>query len=96
MERYEEKLSILPGHMRNGMKLWIEHGIPAGSFLNAVLSNDLMTALGKADDFNRDRLFDYGIYLYNYAPSRCYGSPEKVAAWAAAGGLFGKTEKESA
>lgn len=92
MERYEENLTVLPGHMRDGMKLWIERGVLPGSFLTAVLSNDLMTALGKADDVNRHCLYDYGIYLYNYAPSRCYGSPEKIAAWAAAGGLLGQTE----
>jgi hypothetical protein len=91
-ERYEENLSILPHHMRSGMKLWIERGIEPGSFLTAVLCNDLMTALGKADDINCHRLFDYGVYLYNYAPSGCYGSPEKVARWLAAGGLLGKIE----
>ena len=38
----------LPPHMHDVMRLYIEHGIEPGSFLTAVLSNDLMKALGKA------------------------------------------------
>ena len=81
---------ILPEHMQDGMRLYIERGIEGGGFLTAVLCNDLMGALGKADSINRHALFDYGNFLYNEAPASCYGSPEKVAAWVARGGLQGK------
>lgn len=81
--------SKLPAHMRDAMVRYIEWGIEGGSFLNAVLCNDLMTALSKADDVNRVRLFDYGAFLYCDAPSGCYGSREAVAAWIAKGGLNG-------
>ena len=79
----------LPGHMQDGMRLYIERGIDAGSFMMAVLCNDLMGACGKADHINRERLFDYCNFLYNEAPSSCFGSPGKVAAWIAHGGLKG-------
>ena len=68
---------LLPEHMRDGMKRYIERGIEGGSFMTAVLCNDLMGALGKADEINRDRLWDYGNFLYNEAPSSCHGSPAK-------------------
>ena len=71
----------LPGHMRGAMKRYIENRIPPGSFLTAVLSNDLMEACGRADDINRHALFDYCTWLFNYAPRGCYGSPQAVAAW---------------
>ena len=85
---------LLPEHMQDGMRLYIERGVEPGSFITAVLCNDLMGALGKADDINRHRLFDYGLFLYNEVPSSCFGSREKVAAWVARGGLQGNTQKD--
>ena len=74
--------SLLPGHMRDAMQLYIEHGIKPGSFLTAVLENNLVTAFGKADHINRDRLFEYCNFLWNELPSNSWGSPEKVDEWA--------------
>lgn len=73
--------NLLPEHMRDGMKLYIEHRIPPGSFLMAVLENDMMGALSRADHINQNRLHDYAVWLSNCAPSECYGSPEIVKAW---------------
>jgi hypothetical protein len=72
-----------------GLALYITHGIEPGSFLSAVLTNDLMGALGRADDQNVRLLREYGMILYNDSPSGCYGSPERFAAWIKAGGLNG-------
>ena len=74
--------SALPEHMREGMQLYIEHGVLPGSFLQAVLENDLMGALRNADDINLHRLPDYGRFLYNEMPLAIFGSPEKVKAHA--------------
>lgn len=71
----------LPEHMRDGMRLYIEHCVPPGSFLEAVLSNDLREACVRADAVNRDRLFDFVAFLFNHAPSSCWGSPEAVREW---------------
>ena len=71
----------LPEHMREGMQRYVEHGQRPGKFLNAVLENDLMAALGYADSRNLPRLYDFGSFLYNKVPTACYGSPEKVTAW---------------
>lgn len=72
---------LLPEHMRGAMQRYIENRIPPGSFLMAVLSNDLMDALGRADSVNRVRLRDIAVWLYNFSPSGCFGSVEKVRAW---------------
>ncbi len=85
----------LPEHMRDGFRLYIEHGIPGGSFMNAVLSNDLIGAFGRADDINRDRLFDTCCFLRNEAPAGCYGSPDRVREWIRDGGLVGLTKEHS-
>lgn len=87
---YIEKLSLLPPHMRGAMQRYIENGIAPGSFLTAVLCNDLMGALGKADDENRHVLHSYGTYLYSYAPGGCHGSPDLVKEWVSKGGIGGR------
>lgn len=72
---------LIPGHMRSGVQLYIEHGAPPGGFLTAVICNDFAGAAGRADDINRSALGDYATFFYNFAPSECWGSAEKMDAW---------------
>lgn len=60
---------------------YVTLGIPTGSFLEAVLSNNLMEAMGRADMGNRLALFEICDYVYNETPAACHGSPEKVSVW---------------
>jgi hypothetical protein len=85
-----DRLRHLPEHMHGGISRYIARGIPPGSFLAAVLSNDLMGAFGKADDENREALYEWVRFIYNFVPAGCHGSPEKVSAWIQAGGLLGR------
>lgn len=73
--------SGMPEHMRPGLKLYVERGIPPGSFMMAILMNDLKEACGRADHINRYAIFDIVQVLYNEVPSTCWGSPEKVFDW---------------
>ena len=79
-----EARDLIPEYMRGAMERYMEHGIEPGSFLMAVLSNDLLDASSLADDFNRHRLFDYCVWLIDFAPVSSYGSPEIVKRWMAA------------
>lgn len=88
----EPDYGILPRHMREGMQLWIERGIDGGSFMMSILCNDFMGAVSRADSTNIDRLKDFAMFLYNEAPPACFGSREKVKAWAESGGLRGHEE----
>lgn len=81
MNTTEIDYSKLPEHMQDGMRLYIERGIEPGSFLYAVLCNDLMGAFGRADSVNQSRIKDYCQFLYNDAPSQSHGSAAKVNAW---------------
>jgi hypothetical protein len=81
MDEWRDKLVMLPEHMQGAMERWIEHGMTPGGFLTAVLVNSLFDAYGHADATNRTAIPDYVTYLYNYAPSGCWGSPEKFRAW---------------
>ena len=73
--------TLLPPHMREAAKRYIERGARPGHFRTAVICNNLSEAMGRADDTNRDRLFDIVSFFYNEAPSPCWGSPEKMKAW---------------
>ena len=84
--------SLIPGHMRSGVELYVMRGIPGGSFMTAVMENDLMGAAGRADSSNSARLGDWAMFVYNYTPSQCHGSPEKVTAWIERGGIVGRGE----
>ena len=77
----------LPLHMQDGARLYVEHGVQPGSFLTAVICNDLLQSLGKADDINRAAIWDWCNFFYNDAPSTCWGSPAKMDAWIAQGGM---------
>ena len=82
--------SAIPGHCRDGLLLYLEKGVPVGSFLEAVLSNDLREACARADDINRRSLFDYVQFLYRYAPIPAWGSAEAYRKWIERGGLVGR------
>jgi hypothetical protein len=81
---------LVPEHMREGVKIYIERGIPPGDFLTAVIQNDLKEACGRADEINARRIWHIVNFFYNYAPIDCWGSPGKMAAWIEQGGLYGK------
>lgn len=71
----------IPPHMLRNLAGYVERHEPVGGFLQAVLENDLKEACGRADSGNLHILWAYVAYLYNEAPSACWGSPAKVAAW---------------
>lgn len=67
--------------MLDAIDRYVTHGIPTGSFLAAVLCNDLMEAMGRAHMDNRMALFEICGYIYNETPSASHGSVERVKAW---------------
>lgn len=77
----------IPKRMHGGIKRWIMEGITPGDFLQAVISNDLRMACAQADPENLMILGRYAKLFHNFAPSTCWGSPEKLEAWQKRGGL---------
>ena len=76
--------------MADSVRRYIEHGQPVGDFLTAMIQNNLMLAIFKADDKNLPALRDWMLFLHWEAPGECHGSPEKMRAWIERGGLRGK------
>lgn len=71
----------LPEHLREGVQLYIEHGIEPGGFLTGVICNQLKQSFMCADDINIHRMLDIVNFFYNQAPMGCWGSPEAMKQW---------------
>lgn len=71
----------LPPNLRAGFRAYIDDHHEPGDFIMAVLENNLRDAFGRADLVSRAALFDIVVFMWNDAPSVCWGSPEKVAKW---------------
>lgn len=76
---------LLPLILAEDMAAYVLRGVPPGegSFQEAVLCNDLKESFGRADDVNREALFDIVSWCYCYLPAPAWGSAEKVTAWCA-------------
>lgn len=77
------------------LRAYIDEGRPTNHFLTALLANDLMACLGRADARNLSALPDYAMWLRSYAPARSYGSMEAVECWIARGGLRGRPDVDA-
>lgn len=71
----------IPDYLKSSLDAWANTGRPTGGFLQAVLCNDLMTAVGRADPTSFSCLKEICLYVYNELPSPCWGSAEKLQAW---------------
>ena len=82
----------IPEHMRDGLRLYINEGIPPGSFMTALLCNDLRLACQCADSINRYRIFDFVSCFVNEIPMASWGSEEKFSDWISHRGIKGLPE----
>ena len=83
----------IPSYMMEGINRYVQFGNKPGSFLSAVIMNDLKMAVLCADKCNIQNLPAYIYYFQNHVPSRCWGSRKKMIKWIGQGGLE-KAEKE--
>jgi len=66
---------------KRGLDRYVKYRIPTGGFLRAVLENDFMRAIGKADIDNLCTITDIRDYILSELPIECYGTPEAVSKW---------------
>lgn len=86
---YQVRGVLVPEHLIDGLDAHVQNGRKTGSFLFAVLANNLRDAVLQADAKSLEGLPAIMGWLHNEAPSQCWGSPEKVNGWRARGGYFG-------
>lgn len=75
--------SPLPEGLRAGVQRWVEEGIQPGSFLSAVIANNLRESVVCADPDNRRRLAQIVAWFLYDCPAYAWGSPQKARKWAA-------------
>lgn len=71
----------LPDYMASAVHLYLTKGLPPGSFLTAVLENNLVDAVSQADHANFFHIAQWVSFLMFSVPPISWGSPEKVSAW---------------
>ena len=71
----------IPKYMHDSIINYYENGWSPGSFLEAIINNDLREAVGRADDTNIDCLKAYIMWFYNQAPSGTWGYSTAVEDW---------------
>lgn len=76
----------IPPEIKASIDAHVMSGKPTGSFLQAVLENDLKTAVMKADQANYLLLGAIVGYCCNEIPVVCWGSEDAVAKWRKKGG----------
>jgi len=92
MEEFHNfNFTALPIPLRHGYANWWTYGIVPGSFLNAVINNDLFKAVSYADDLNRNNILNIVKWFHNYADMRSIRSGAEE--WRKAGGYFGLIEQ---
>ncbi len=75
-----------PEWAKESLTAYVVYGRPTGDFLAACLSNDLVDAIGRADENSLYHIADIVNYIYNKTPSTCWGSRETVRDWIKQGG----------
>jgi hypothetical protein len=84
--------ALVPAPIADSVRLYLEGGRRPGSFLAAVLDNNLKLAALKADPANARVLVAIVFHLHTTLPESAWGSPSVVAAWTAHRGLAGLEE----
>ena len=70
-----------PIHILDSINRFVEYGLEPGSFVKAVLSNDLAGAFNAADTDSEAGIRDILKYVRWEIPAESWGSPAKVEAW---------------
>ena len=76
----ESLATSVPLRLKESIDRYARHGVPTGGFLRAVLSNDLMSAIRRADNTSLNSILAICQYIHNAVPSAIRGSREAVEA----------------
>jgi len=72
---------MIEPRFKEAIDAWVSIARPMAGFINAVLENDFIEAVGRADPEAYANLKDIVKYLYNDCPIGCWGSKDRVKAW---------------
>ena len=71
---------MITPYIKESLMRWVEHGRNSrpGSFVTAIIANDLMLAFERADDNNVACMHDIVKWMFNYMPIGTYGSDDAL------------------
>ena len=78
---YTPNKELIELRFKESIDAYIALGRPTGGFLEAVISNDLKEAIGRADSEALENIPHIVAYLYNDCPGNCWGSPKRYNEW---------------
>lgn len=85
----EQWRCVIPALQLMSLMEYVNTGRPTGGYLEAVIANDLVDAVARADAGNLIALKATALAIYNSAPSACRGSRDAYKNWIKCGGLKG-------
>ncbi len=71
---------IPPMVLRALLRHW-RRGMETGRFVRSCLENELVSAIGRADEDSFRAIREIVMFLYNDLPTAAWGSQENVEAW---------------
>ncbi len=74
---------LIEPRFKAALDRYVEAMLPTGGFLKAVLENNLMETVHRADPGGLCNLPHIVSYVYNELPSGVWGTPERVEKWLA-------------
>lgn len=82
-EWFDGQYSLIPERMQAALKRYVVDRIKPGSFLTAVITNDLRGAFDHADEENSKLVGLYVRWFINVPPWSCWGNVKNMQAWLA-------------
>lgn len=77
----DSEYDIIPDSVLQEINSFVLKGTPTGSFVSAVLRNDLKLAIGTGGPSALAAIRKVVSYMYNRVPSMCYGDAESIQSW---------------
>ena len=88
----ESVVRNIPQRVLASIQRYAQYGYPCGSFVTAVLENNLVDAVFRADKRSLAALPDICKFVYNALPGYCWGSREKCRVHLAKGAEMRRRE----
>lgn len=78
---WDGQYAVIPETTRESMMAYVEDRREPGGFLSAVICNDLINAVCRADKDNLFVIKEIVQWFYNVAPMGCFGGKQKMVLW---------------
>ena len=80
-QSYPRDYNHIPIALKEGLQRYVDDGCPVGDFLQAVIANDFLMAVGRADMHSLRALPAIACWVYNEMPAPCHGSRAIYKKW---------------